>query len=66
MSLFGQDSSQDSRSDPIVQSPSIPTFVVKWGTADNGYYVKKSVFIGVPSVSPNSHPSIFEVSGLSY
>ena len=32
------------------QHPLIPTFIFKWVSADNGYYVKKSVFIEVTVV----------------
>jgi hypothetical protein len=50
VNLLGQGSSQDIRTDIIVSYPSIPTFVFKWVSADNGYYVKKSVFIEVTVV----------------
>jgi len=32
------------------QPPLIPTFIFNWVSADNGYYVKKSVFIEVTVV----------------
>lgn len=50
VNLLGRDSSPDARSNPMSKRPLFTTFAVKWVSADNGYYVKKSVFIEVTVV----------------
>ncbi len=59
VNLLGRDSSPDARSNPMSKRPLFTTFAVKWASADNGYYVKKSEIPRSPSVSPISQSSNF-------